>query len=71
MISKKGKRKITVGDSTYYWYVRVTESSHRIHIMTEDKSVHIEAPFPDTEASITPKTVREMIERHISGAYDK
>lgn len=71
MISKKGKRRITVGDRTYYWYVRVTENSHRIHIISEDKSEHIEAPFSDTEASVTPKTVREMIESHSSDLTDQ
>lgn len=64
MVSKKGRRKIVCGDKVYYWYVRVTEDSHRIMIISEDKKVRISAPFRDTEVSVAPGTVREIIEKH-------
>ena len=66
MVSKKGKRKIVYDDRVYYWYVRVTEGSHRIHIISEDKKIRICAPFCDTEESVTPATVRELLEKHFA-----
>lgn len=66
MVSKKGKRKIVYDDKVYYWYVRVTEESHRIHIISEDKKIRICAPFRDTEESVTPGTVRELLEKHFA-----
>lgn len=67
MISKKGKRKIAVGDREYYWSVRVTEDCHRIVIVSEDKKTRLIVPFNDTEESVTPQTVREIIEKHDVG----
>ena len=64
MVSKKGKRKIVYDDRVYYWYVRVTEGSHRIHIVSEDKKIRICSPFCDTEESVTPATVRGILEKH-------
>lgn len=61
MVSKKGKRRIVVEGGTYYWYVHVTENSHRVIILTEDKKLRIEVPFCDTEESITPQRVAEII----------
>ena len=66
MVSKKGKRKIVYDDKVYYWYVRVTEESHRINIISEDKKVRICVPFRDTEESVTPGTVRELLEKHFA-----
>ncbi|MBO4867464.1 MAG: hypothetical protein J5582_13045 [Ruminococcus sp.] len=66
MVSKKGKRKIVYDDRVYYWFVRVTEESHRINIISEDKKVRICVPFRDTEESVTPGTVRELLEKHFA-----
>lgn len=66
MVSKKGKRKIVYDDRVYYWYVRVTGESHRINIISEDKKIRRCVPFRDTEESVTPGTVRELIEKHFA-----
>lgn len=67
MISKNGMRKIVYNGSSYYWCVRVTDRSHRIHIFSEDKKTHIESPFFDTELPITPQTVREILDKQFRG----
>ncbi|SEL22463.1 hypothetical protein [Ruminococcus albus] len=66
MVSKKGKRRIVYDDRVYYWFVRVTEESHRINIISEDKKIRICAPFRDTEESVTPGMVRELLEKHFA-----
>ncbi len=64
MVSKKGKRKLVYGDKVFYWYVRMTEGRHRIHVISEDKKIRICAPFCDTEESVTPAAVRALIDKH-------
>lgn len=49
MVFKKNKRKIVYEGTNYYWYVRVNERGHRVHIISDDKKVHLEYPFLDTE----------------------
>lgn len=49
MVSKKNKRKIVYEGTNYYWYVRINEHGHRVHIISDDKKVHLEYPFLDTE----------------------
>lgn len=66
MISQKGKRKFVYGDCVYYWYVRVTEGKHRIHVISEDKKIRICAPFGNTEESVTPLTVRELLDKYFA-----
>ena len=61
MIWKKGKRKIEYEGKFYYWYVRIGANGHRVHVLSEDKKIHLEYPFPDTEVPITPQTVREYL----------
>ena len=67
MISKKKKRKIAYEGITYYWYVLVSKHSHRVHILSEDKKVHLVYPFFDTELPVTPLEVR----RHLREYHDK
>lgn len=45
MVSKKNKRKIVYEGTNYYWYVRINEHGHRVHIISDDKKVHLEYPF--------------------------
>ncbi len=54
MVSKKNKRKIVYEGTNYYWYVRINEHGHRVHIISDDKKVHLEYPFLDTEIPVTP-----------------
>lgn len=37
MVSKKNKRKIVYEGTNYYWYVRINEHGHRVHIISDDK----------------------------------
>lgn len=67
VVSKKNKRKITYKGMIYYWYVRINERGHRIHILSEDKKVHLEFPFLDTELPVTPQRIRE----HLREYYDR
>ncbi|WP_154662802.1 hypothetical protein [Ruminococcus albus] len=48
----------------FYWYVRVTEGRHRIHVISEDKKIRICSPFRDTEESVTSAAVRALIDKH-------
>lgn len=63
MVSKKNKRKIEYEGNCYYWYVRINERGHRVHIVSENKKVHLEYPFLDTEVPVTPWDVRKFLER--------
>ena len=58
MVSRKNKRKIVYEGTNYYWYVRVDALGHRVHILSEDKKVHLECPFLDTEIPVTPQNIR-------------
>ena len=66
MVSKKGKRKIEYEGKIYYWYVRIGTNGHRVHILSEDKKIHLEYPFLDTEVPITPQVIRD----HLKAYYD-
>lgn len=66
MVSKKKKRRIVHEGITYYWYVRVLEHCHRVHIVSEDKKVHLEYPFFDTEVPVTPLEVRKHLKEYTS-----
>lgn len=57
MVSKKNKRKIVYEGTNYYWYVRINEHGHRVHIISDDKKVHLEYPFLDTEIPVTPQDI--------------
>lgn len=66
MVAKDNKRKIEYAGITYYWYVRINDRGHRVHILSEDKKVYLEYPFLDTEIPITPQTIR----KHLKEYYD-
>lgn len=62
MVSAKGKRKIIYNDSVYYWYIRIKDKSHRINIISEDKKIHLEYPFFDTEIPVTPSLIKKYLD---------
>lgn len=64
MVSGKKKRKIEYKGTIYYWYVRIKSHTHRIHIISCDKRVHLEYPFPDTEVPVTPRDIRKHLKKH-------
>lgn len=65
MVSNKNKRKIEYGGESYYWYVRVDDSGHRVHIISDDKKVHLEYPFIDTEIPVTPQDIRNYLKEYL------
>lgn len=64
MVSKKNKHKIEYEETTYYWYVRVNDNGHRVHIISDDKKIHLEYPFLDSEIPVTPSEVRNHLREY-------
>lgn len=64
MVSGKKKRKIEYKGTIYYWYVRIKSHTHRIHIISGDKRVLLEYPFPDTEVPVTPRDIRKHLKEY-------
>lgn len=64
MVSGKNKRKIVYEGTSYYWYVRVDEHGHRVHIFSNDKKVHLEYHFSDTEVPVTPQNIRNHLKEY-------
>lgn len=64
MVSQKKKRKTEYEGVIYYWYVIITDHSHRVHIISCDKKVHLEYPFPDTEVPVTPQDIRKHLKEY-------
>ncbi|MBQ3010787.1 MAG: hypothetical protein IJA20_03660 [Methanocorpusculum sp.] len=63
MISQKGKRKIVIGEKTYFWWIKKDGSGHpKINILSEDKAVFIKTGY-DRELCIGPGYIRELIEK--------
>lgn len=66
MVSGKNKRKLEYEGKNYYWYVRVNDHGHRVHIISEDKKIHLEYPFIDTEVSVTPQVIRKHLKEYFT-----
>lgn len=64
MVSGKNKRKIVYEETDYYWYVSVNEHGHRVHIISDDKKVHLEYYFLDTEVPVTPQDIRNHLKEY-------
>ena len=64
MISHKGKRRIEYEGNLYYWYVRVNDRGHRVHILSDDRKIYLEYPFLDTELPVTPREIRDRLEEY-------
>ncbi|MDE6781837.1 MAG: hypothetical protein K2J40_10315 [Ruminococcus sp.] len=71
MVSEKGKRKIIFDDSVYYWYVRIENNSHRIHIISNDKKLHLKYPFIDTQLPVTPQLIKNYLKEYFNVALSK
>jgi hypothetical protein len=70
MISKKGKRKITVNNEDYYWSLRTDYDSYPITInltILSGRSVFCTYRWKENEVpvSITPKLVRKIIDNEL------
>jgi len=61
--AKKGRRRFVYNGEVCCRYARFGDC-HSVVIYSADKKLHIEEPFVDTEVSITPQTVREIIDKH-------
>ena len=70
-VSKKNKRKIEYEGTVYYWYVRIGDRGHRVNIISGDKKVHLEYPFPDTEVPVTPQEIREHLKKYQESTLQK
>lgn len=67
MVSKKGTRKIEFEGNNFYWFVRRNADGYiRIHILSEDKKVHLEFPPIDSEDIIQPAFIRERLKKHFA-----
>lgn len=67
MVSKKGTRKLVFEGNIFYWFVRRNaEGYKRIHILSEDKKVHLEFPPIDSEAIIEPAFIRERLKKYFA-----
>ncbi|MDE7416678.1 MAG: hypothetical protein K2N44_10345 [Lachnospiraceae bacterium] len=64
MVLQNNKRKIEYEGTCYYWYVRVNDYGHRVYIVSEDKKVHLEYPFLDTEIPVTPQEIRKHLKEY-------
>ena len=56
-IRKKGRRKITVGNQTYIWYVTPDDESpyNVLHIVSEDKCLILSCPLRTKTAYVISK----------------
>ena len=67
MVSKKGTRKLEFEGNIFYWFVRRNaEGYKRIHILSEDKKVHLEFTPIDSEAIIEPAFIRERLKNYFA-----
>lgn len=67
MVSKKGTRKLEFEGNIFYWFVRRNaEGYKRIHILSEDKKVHLEFPPIDSGAIIEPAFIRERLKKYFA-----
>ena len=56
-IRKKDRRKITVGDQTYFWYVAQDDDSafNVLHIVSDDKCLILSCPLQTKTAYVISK----------------
>ena len=62
MVSGKGKRRLEYNGAIFYWFVRKNNLGiPRIHILSEDKKIHLEYPLFDTEVPVTGKEIEKLL----------
>lgn len=63
MVSKKGKRKMEYKGRTFYWFIRKnSEGIAKIHILSEDKKVHLEYFLLNREVPVVSSYVKKLLE---------
>ncbi|MDE7422204.1 MAG: hypothetical protein K2N51_00665 [Lachnospiraceae bacterium] len=68
MVSKKGKRKMDYEGKVFYWFIREnSQGIPRIHILSEDKKIHLEYSLFDREVPVVSSYVRKLLKDY----YDK
>ena len=71
MVSKKGTRKLVYNGKVFFWFVRRNQlGALKIHILSDDKEIHLEYPTFDTEVSTTPKDIRKFLEDYFKSDGD-
>ena len=64
-VSPKEKRKHIYNNETYYWFVRKnSEGIPRIHIISEDKKIHLERAMFDTEVPVTGAYINKLLDEY-------
>ncbi len=64
-VSLKGKRKHIYNNETYYWFVRKNgEGIPRIHIISDDKKIHLERAMFDTEVPVTGAYINILLDEY-------
>lgn len=67
MVSKKGKRKIEYNGITFYWFIRKNSFDiPKIHILSEDKKIHLEYSLFDSDDSTTKKEIERLLHRYFN-----
>jgi len=64
---KKGKRKLVYQSHNFYWFIRRNDKGlPKIHILSEDKHIHLERPLLDTEVPVASLYIRQLLEKYFS-----
>lgn len=67
MVSKKGKRKIEYNGILFYWFIRKNSFDiPKIHILSEDKKIHLEYSLFDSDVSTTKKEIERLLHRYFN-----
>lgn len=67
MVSKKRKRRIAYNGRLFFWFVRKNDSGiPNIHIVSEDKKIHLKYHLFDTEIPVTKKDVEKCLNRYFA-----
>lgn len=66
MVLKKGKRKLVCDGKMFYWFVRKNQSGTAIiHILSEDKKIHLEYPLFDETVDSTKLEVERRLRAYL------
>lgn len=63
MVSKKRTQQFVYNGNTFYWFVRRNQLGFiKIHILSEDKKIHLEYDPIDSEEIIEPHDIRIFLD---------
>ena len=70
-VGKKGRRKISVGDTEYIWYVKMDYDSpyHILHIMSMDKHLILACPIVSETPYIISKG--KVFQKNTNGIWNR